>query len=275
MASEHALTFQSAGRRLFGFLHLPEKSRAGVVFCHPFGDEKKCSHRVMVEAARALDADGVAVLRFDMTGCGDSEGGFRDATVVRWREDLAAAADLVCNRAGVNALGLLGLRLGASIAALAAADLPKLAFLALWEPIVSGRSAFEADLRRKLIKQMMTDGRSSDSRKELLAKLERGDIEVDLDGYPITGPLYRELCAIDLLGQQQPFTGPLLLMQISFNERVAKPFEKLAEFHRNAGAEVTVTPVVAPPLWNRLELAQGEPLIQATREWLHTVLPSA
>ena len=273
MATEQALTFGSPDRRLFGFLHLPDDCRAGVVFCHPFGDEKKCSHRAMAETARALAAEGVAVLRFDMTGCGDSESDFRQASVTRWREDIAAAVRLLRDRARANFVGLLGLRLGASIGALCATESEDMAFAAMWEPIIDGRAAFEADLRRKLIKQMMTDGHSSDSRKELVAKLERGEIEVDLDGYPITGLLYRELCAIDLLHQETPFAGPLLLMQISFTERLDSQIGKLADFYRKAGADVTLEPVVAPPLWNRLELAESAPLIEPTREWLRRLLP--
>jgi len=283
--NEEALYFPSHGRRLFGFLHVPgtgsfprtESTRPpaasenvpalSLVVCHPFGDEKKCSHRALAETARALAGAGVAVLRFDFTGCGDSGGDFRDATVTKWKEDVHSALDLLAERIGGGTRGLFGLRLGASIAALVAAERSDVQRLILWEPIPNGTRAFEADLRRKLIKQMMTDG-TRGSRKEMMERLERGESEIDLDGFPIGGTLYRELRQVDLLGEDHPFRGEVLVVQISFNTRVGADAQRLYDSYSDAGADATLVPVAASPLWNRLELVDSRPLIKPTLEWL-------
>jgi alpha-beta hydrolase superfamily lysophospholipase len=204
-AREEPVFFDSGGRRLFQVRHVPDGPvRGALVVCHPFGEEKKSAHRHFVELCRLLAGSGVASIRFDFTGCGDSDGGLRDATVERWTEDTRNALDACEGLAPGAPRFLLGLRLGAAVAALAVRDRPDVRGLALWQPIVDAKRAFAADLRRTLIKQMMTDGASKTTREALLAQLERGEGEIDLDGFPFTGALYREIAAIDLCVQAEP-----------------------------------------------------------------------
>ena len=85
----------------------------GMLFCDPFAEEKKCAHRVMVEAARAFCEADIGCMRFDYRGTGDSPGEFVEATPELWIEDIVAAASYLREVMGVTTLGLLGLRLGA------------------------------------------------------------------------------------------------------------------------------------------------------------------
>ena len=63
-------------RKLLGFLHQPINNckETGIVYCHPFAEEKNCSHFVTARAAGEFARLGYPVLRFDFSGCGDSEG---------------------------------------------------------------------------------------------------------------------------------------------------------------------------------------------------------
>ncbi|MBM4047042.1 MAG: hypothetical protein FJ279_18220, partial [Planctomycetes bacterium] len=91
---QEQIEFTSGGVRLFGMLHRAELGadhKSGMVFCHPFGEERKSAFRAMVAAARAFADDGFTVLRFDYRGCGDSEGEFRDATLAAQMADVRAA----------------------------------------------------------------------------------------------------------------------------------------------------------------------------------------
>jgi pimeloyl-ACP methyl ester carboxylesterase len=79
------------------------------------------------------------VLRFDWYGSGDSagdvlEGGHPDS----WLEDLEWAVEELKATAHVSSVALVGLRLGASVAALAARDRSDVDRLVLWDPVVDG-----------------------------------------------------------------------------------------------------------------------------------------
>lgn len=132
--------FGPAERPLFGWLHVPEgrRVRAAIVCCPSFGTEATSSHRSLRLLASQLEAAGFAVLRFDYAGTGDSAGEGDDREgVSAWRASLAEAVGLV-RRLGASRLGILGFRLGATLAALEAAADDSLVAVALWDPCVSG-----------------------------------------------------------------------------------------------------------------------------------------
>lgn len=92
MATER-LTFEgSSGQELAARLELPPDGRptACALFAHCFTCSK--SSRAAVHVTRALSAMGMAVVRFDFTGLGESEGDFADTNFSSNVEDLIAAA---------------------------------------------------------------------------------------------------------------------------------------------------------------------------------------
>ncbi len=266
--AEQQVEFALDGTRMFGMAHLPERPRAGVVFCHPFAEERKSAYRAMVTAARAFCDAGFAVLRFDYRGCGDSEGEFQDATVSTREADIAEAMAQLTRLAGVECVGLLGLRLGALFAARVAEDMGDLPFLVLWEPVANGKNYFMADLRKKLIKEMMTSGKGSVKREEIIESLKSPETVIDFDGYLVSGAMYSELEGIDLLSQLGRHRGPTLLVQISHTERFARPHEQLRDAYLAAGADAELAAVVEEPFWNRIDFAGCPRLIETTRDWL-------
>jgi len=266
--AERQVTFDIDGVRMYGMIHLPDSARAGLVFCHPFAEERKSAYRAMVSAARAFVDAGIAVLRFDYRGCGESEGEFEDATVSTRLADIERAMELLKQEAGLDRVGLLGLRLGALFAAQVAEKRGDLPMLVLWEPATNGKSYFMADLRKKLIKEMMTAGKGSVKREEVIESLKDPATIIDFDGYSVSGQMYGELEPIDLLEQLGRHKAPTLIVQISHNAKISKPLERLDEAYRAAGADVQVVPVVEPPVWNRIDLVECPALTGETLKWI-------
>jgi len=85
----------SAGAELAGTLHRPDAGspRAYALFAHCFTCTK--SVRAAVNIAEALCLEGIAVLRFDFTGLGESEGQFADTHFSSNVQDLLDAADFL------------------------------------------------------------------------------------------------------------------------------------------------------------------------------------
>ena len=85
-----------AGETLRGHLHWPmQNPRAFVLFAHCF----TCTSNIKaaLAIARALIQEGFAVLRFDFTGLGASEGDFADTNFSTNVSDLVAAADYLAS----------------------------------------------------------------------------------------------------------------------------------------------------------------------------------
>jgi pimeloyl-ACP methyl ester carboxylesterase len=90
------------------------KATAGVVVLHG-ADSKKESH---FDFARACAGGGLAALAFDARGHGESRGPLDGRAI----DDIARMADLLRDRAGVEAVGLRGSSMGGYLALVAAAQ---------------------------------------------------------------------------------------------------------------------------------------------------------
>jgi len=138
-----ALYFGPADRQLFGWLHRPSAGATagvGLVICKPFGYEAICSHRSIRAFAEAAAAIGVPALRFDYLGTGDSsEIDPQSDQLEFWRQDVLAAVAEMQRRTDVERVCLLGFRLGALLAGLAAQQSKAVSGLILVAPVLSGR----------------------------------------------------------------------------------------------------------------------------------------
>ncbi|WP_019449801.1 alpha/beta hydrolase [Cupriavidus sp. BIS7] len=133
-----------------GWLH-GEAGQTGVVLCAPPGHEGMWSHRALRHLADDLAAAGMPALRFDYHGTGDAAGtGDEPERLACWVGNIIAATEQLRMRTGVRQVVLCGMRLGASLAALAAGALAQrgeaAAALVLLAPVVSGR-AFLREMR--------------------------------------------------------------------------------------------------------------------------------
>jgi len=134
--------FGPAERALFGWLHRPAGApRGALVIVKPFGYEAVCSHRTVRALAEAACEAGWLALRFDADGTGDSAGNDLDpGRVPAWLAGVGAAIEFAKADAGVVQVALLGIRLGALLAATAAAARNDVSALIAIAPVVSGRA---------------------------------------------------------------------------------------------------------------------------------------
>ena len=187
------------GRRLFYAMHGGQSDRPAWVFCNPFLEEKVFSHPVYINFARKLSAEGWPVLRFDYEGDGDSEGDYRKIGLREWVDDVEDAISFVRGRHFAKTVNLFGLRLGASIACLAAKK-NACTNLLLWEPVMDGRDYFQECLRLNLTTQLATYRKVVEDRKQLMAKLNDGKA-INISGYEVGRPMADSISNMNLATQ--------------------------------------------------------------------------
>jgi putative redox protein len=112
----------SAGSNLAARLDVPANPRAFALFAHCFTCGKDVFAAVRI--ADALTARGIAVLRFDFTGIGGSEGDFANTNFSSNIQDLIAAADYLRKNHTAPAL-LIGHSLGGAAVLAAAPHVPE------------------------------------------------------------------------------------------------------------------------------------------------------
>ena len=121
MPTERLTITSPAGNELVGSLELPTGLvRGAALFAHCFTCTRQS--RAAVHVARALAAEGIACLRFDFTGLGDSEGDFGRAGFATDVADLVAVGSYLHDRFKSPIL-LVGHSLGGAAVLAAASEI--------------------------------------------------------------------------------------------------------------------------------------------------------
>jgi uncharacterized protein len=168
---------------------------AGVVLCYPAPQEYMRTHWAFRKLAGLLAVEGFHVLRFDYHATGDSAGDSPEANLGQWREDIQTAVRELKDLAGVQRVSVVGLRLGAALAAQACWAGLKVSTLVLWEPVVEGR-AYLAEL--KAIEAAKV------ARELYPASVRKGPAQEELLGFPFPRALRAAVEQVDLLASPAP-----------------------------------------------------------------------
>ena len=180
----------SRGESLFGWLHTSRgiaRSDHAVVIAAPIGYEQLHSHRSLRHLADELVRRGIPTLRFDWHGTGDSGGIDEDGDRLEtWRANLRDAVALLKERLSISEVSIIGVRLGAALAATAfAAD--EIANLVLWAPVVSGKT---------YVREMTAIDRTS----EIPAPpAEHGRADLEPAGFTLAQQTAQDIARINLL----------------------------------------------------------------------------
>jgi alpha-beta hydrolase superfamily lysophospholipase len=204
-----ALYFDSGVHRLFGWYHRPPPDKTanfGVVVCKPFGYEAICAHRSVRAFSEAAARLGAPTLRFDYAGTGDSSEIDPQADQFEiWIQDVIAAVGELRRLGGVHRVYLLGFRLGALLATLAAARCSAaVAGLVLVAPILSGRR-YVRELRTMRLAASIGSESTGDA-----ATADAGFMEVS--GFVFSAATMAAFANVSLKLQGMPSSADLLVI---------------------------------------------------------------
>lgn len=138
MPTLEEITFTSDGYRLAGSLHLPDQPNPPfIIGCHGLLADRRSPKQIAL--AQACNRVGIAYLRFDHRGCGDSQGDFTTVTSLAARcRDLDQALATLRQRADLGPLlGLFGSSFGGTVVINLAAEQPVPALVTFAAPVES------------------------------------------------------------------------------------------------------------------------------------------
>lgn len=266
--NETARYLGKEGERIFSVLHVPvAPCSRGIIVCAPLGEEMLWSRRVLVTFARELADNGYAVLRFDYRGEGDSDGWFEESSVTSRLADTSLAIESLRSLVpSIEDVTLVGLRFGATIAAMAAATRKDISRLILWDPVTDGADYMQGVLRLNLMYQMALYRKVIENREQLVARLEEGQT-INIEGYGLGGHFYKEASEISLAQSLDRFTGPVQLVSILPRSAMERPdLESLAA----ARPRTTLSSVIEEAFWREIRTfyQRADQLFDATMQWL-------
>jgi hypothetical protein len=214
---------------------LPPK--AMVVFLHGYtGTRDEIQVRggegMFLRAARAFAQHGIASVRFDFIGSGDSDGVWQDTTFRGQTADTRAVLEALVGEPGVNTVPvhLLGFSQGGLVALRAAAQGMPLRSVVLWNPVLDPRQTYARLFSAAGLEAGLT-----------LAKA--GDLGVLVPGTGLKASFFADIETSDPIETGAGFTQPVLAITGSLDgiaDNGTANAEKLKLQRHGSTAVVTV-----------------------------------
>jgi alpha/beta superfamily hydrolase len=209
-----------------------------LVICQPTGHEYERCHRAMRQLAVQAVRKGFSALRFDYCATGDSAGDCEDLNLSQMRQDIRQAIRFACDKTGSNRVALVGLRLGATLAAQVAADCVEVDSLVLYAPVFDGAEL----LREWQVAHQSFYARHSD--------LSTPEVSTEVLGFPLSEGLKAELDQ-SFIPESTYSSVKRVLILIDQAEANSALLDQWVESFTRQGIEVTVEVGDDIAIWRR------------------------
>lgn len=197
---QKSVEIQSNGLTLRGMLHIPSggnhKTPIVCIF-HGFTGNKMEPHFIFVKLSRMLEASGIASVRFDFGGSGESDGDFINMTISKELADAKNILDYVKSLDFVDTtkIGIVGLSMGGAVASMLAGDQNEdVKALCLWAPA-------------GIMKELILQGQNK-HQAETMSNLGY----TDLGGLLLGKEFIEDLMSVDIYGKSARFDKNVLLL---------------------------------------------------------------
>ncbi len=251
--------FREPRQQLYACHHFPRTPSAtsdAALICSATGHEYERCHKAMRQLAVQLARTGHHAMRFDYYGTGDSAGESVDGSLTCWRSDIGDAIDECLRLTGRDHVTLIGLRLGATLAAQAVAERDDVDNLVLYAPVTDPQSLL-AD---------WIDAQTTHDR--IHGHATTCTVLNEVLGFPLTDAFRNELQNGLVIPQPRASLHHVLILCESATDDAQT--EKIAEILASGGADVRVDTSNAPAIWRRRPMEAIVPfkLIRRIVAWM-------
>lgn len=205
---QKAVEIVSHGLTLRGMLHVPEKVTGKIpVVCifHGYTGHKMEPHFIFVKLSRMLEKSGIASVRFDFGGSGESDGEFKDMTL---SGELSEAKDILkyaksLEFADQDRICITGLSMGGAVAGMLAGECSEsINKLCLWAPAAN-------------MSDIASDGRNAE-RMEVM----KANGVFDIGGLALGENFVKDVLTLDIIKKSEGYKGKVLILHGSGDETV-------------------------------------------------------
>jgi len=245
--------------------------RRGLLVCNPFAAESIFARRSLVSLARAVARQGVAVLRFDYVGTGDSEGAFEAAGIESRLKDLETAWRYLKGLPGLEHAGVFGLRLGGTLAALAAArGRIRPDWVVLADPVSDLKACLNQALRTNVASQTTSYRKVLRNRQALVSAIQEGEAVAVVGGFPLGKVFYEEASALDPAGEMKATAAVVFTATVPEGADPPPEAARLLQAYEAAGTPAAYVATPGQKIWElpRNYFDPPETLIRAVLDHL-------
>jgi pimeloyl-ACP methyl ester carboxylesterase len=245
-----------------------------VVFVHGWTGYRSGPHRMYVHTARRLCDEGIASLRFDLRGRGDSDGDKQSTDLDDMIEDTLAAKQFIMQEAGVTKPVILGICSGGNVC-LGSASLDKsIAGLVLWStPLFAPFKPRTTQMRRRgffLLEYLVKACRIS-----TWVRLFRGEVNVRMVGKVIAGQKEKKDLAgrnpkdslRDIMTELKGYRGPVLYIYGTHDDEVIGAPDFYRKYCQDNGIDAEVH-FIEGSNHNFYSIDWEKQVIDLTADWL-------
>lgn len=228
-------------------LHVPNEINSkfpAVCIFHGFTGNKMEPHFIFVKLSRMLEKIGIASIRFDFGGSGESDGDFVDMTISKELIDAKNILDYVktLDFVDANKIGIVGLSMGGAVASMLAGDCSNdIRSLCLWAP-----AGVMANLTLEYIRKhtCFTCNDVNPTNIDIISTL---DESFDLGGLLLGKGFVEDILNIDIYEKASHFHGNVLILHgdndptvpLTASQKYLEIYGKNAILHVIEGADHT------------------------------------
>lgn len=243
-----------------------------MLFVPPFGEEMNKCRRQITAVSEAFVRTGYATLVPDLFGTGDSAGDFIEATWTIWQESVGSCFSW-CEQHGLHVAGLVGIRLGAVLAAETLRSTNRaVAATVLWQPVANGQQFVTQFLRLRIAASMMS-GDKKETSEHIRARLGRGE-SLEIAGYNVSSELLRAIEALKLEEVLDARLGKLCILEVGGRQlqEMSISGQRLLAVARDNGLDSCGERLEGDPLWQSTEIVTNDDLTRRTVDFVKEIV---
>lgn len=224
--AETVVTFENEGGTIVGTFAMPTGVRGAVpavLLFHGFTGTRDelpiigTDETMYSRTARVFAEHGLASLRIDFRGSGESDGTYDETTFTGQISDAIAAVDWLDDQRGIGQIGIVGLSQGGLVAAVAAATDKRVEALVLWSAVANPPDTYKMLLGSDTVMEGLVN--------ETTHVLLPWGAEIDLDR-----PFFEDLYRVDPVAAITGYQGPTQVV-VGLRDTTVSPQPQYGELY--------------------------------------------